>query len=144
MTQNTLKSVYYPYFHSLISYRIIYWGNSSNNLHVFRLQKKAIRIITGSRPTDSCRGLFKKLRILPLQTQYILSLLLFVVNNKNLFHINSEVHNFNTRQNSNLHQPQANISLYQRGAYCSGIKVFKSIPSNIKNYLVMLKDSNWT
>ena len=80
MSQDALKSVYYSSFHSLISYGIIFWGNSSNSLHVFWLQKQAIRIITGSRPKDSCRGLFKKLSILPLQSRYILSLLLFIVN----------------------------------------------------------------
>jgi hypothetical protein len=51
---------------------------------------------------------------------------------KNVFHVNSEIHGFNTRQNSNLHQPQANLSLYQKGAYYSGIIVFNTLPSNIK------------
>ena len=133
---DTLKSVYYSYFHPLISYGIIFWGNSSNSLHVFLFQKRAVRIITGLRPRDSCRGLFKKLRILPLQSQLILSLSLFVVNNKNLFHVNSEIHGFNTRQNSNIHQPQANLSLYQKGAYYSGIKVINSLPSNIKKIIL--------
>jgi hypothetical protein len=40
----------------------------------------------------SCRSLFRKLEILPLASQYILSLLLFVINtrNKNLFTLNSD------------------------------------------------------
>jgi hypothetical protein len=70
-----------------------------------------------SRPRDSCRELFKHLRILPLQPQYILSVLLFVVDNKNLFHVNSGIHSINTRQNSNLH----------------GIKGFNNLPLNIRN-----------
>ena len=120
ISQDTLKSVYYSYFHSLISYRIIFWGNSSNSLHVFRLKKRAITIISGSRPRNSCRGLFKKLRIQPLQSQY--TLFHYSLWTISLFHVNSEVHGFNTRQNSNLHQPQANLSLCQKGAYYSGIK----------------------
>ena len=132
MSQNALKSIYYYCFHSLITYRIIFWGNSSYSSHIFRLQKKAVRIITGSRPRDSCRELFKHLRILLLQSQYILSLLLFVVDN-NLFHINSEIHSINTRQSSNLHQPQANPTLYQEGAHYCGIKVFNNLPANIRN-----------
>jgi len=87
----------------------------------------------GSRPRDSCRELFKHLRILLLQSQYILSLLLFVVDNKNLFHVNSEIHSISTRQNSNLHQPQANLTLHQKGAYYRGIKVFNNLPPNIRN-----------
>jgi len=40
----------------------------------------------------SCRELFKNLNILPLYYQYILSLLLFVVKNINMFKSNSVVH----------------------------------------------------
>jgi hypothetical protein len=133
MSQDALQSVYYYCFHFLITYGIIFWGNSSYSSHMFWLQKKAVRIITGSRPRDSCRELFKHLRILPLQSQYILSVLLFVVDNKNLFHVNSEIHSINTRQNSNLHQPLANLTLYEKGAYYSGIKVFNNLPPNIRN-----------
>ena len=143
MPQDALKSAYCSYFHSLITYGIIFWGNSSYSSHIFWLQKKAVRLITGSRPRDSCREMFKHLRILPLQSQYILSLLLFVMDNKNLFHVNSEIHSINTRQNSNLHQPQANLMLYQKGAYYSGIKDFNNLPHNIRNLSCMLKDSNW-
>jgi len=71
MTQDALKTVYYSYLFSLISYGIIFWGNSSYSSHIFQLQKKAVRIITGLKPRDSCRELFKRLRILPLQSQYI-------------------------------------------------------------------------
>jgi hypothetical protein len=133
MSQDALKSVYYSYFHSLITYGIILGGNSSNSSHIFWLQKKAVRIITDSRPRDSCRELFKHLRILPLQSQYILSLLLFIVDNKNLFHANSEVCSINTRQNFHLHDPQANLTLYQKVAYYSGIKIFNNLPPNIRN-----------
>jgi hypothetical protein len=91
MSQDALKTVYHYYLHSLISYRIIFGGNSSYSPHIFLFQKKAVRIITGSRPRDSCREVFKRLRIFPPQSQYILSLLLFVVENKNLFYVNSEI-----------------------------------------------------
>jgi hypothetical protein len=119
-----MQHVYYSYFHSLISYGVILWSSSSYSSHIFRLQKKAIRIITGLRPRDSCREMFKLLRILPLQSQYLFSRTLFVVNNKNFFYVNSEIHSINTRQNSNLHQSQANLTLSQKGAHSSCVKVF--------------------
>jgi len=55
------------------------------------------------------------------------------VDNKNLFHVNSEIHSINTRQNSNLHQPQANLTLYQKVVYYSGIKALNNLPPNLKN-----------
>ena len=59
---------------------------------------------------------------LPLQSQYILSLSLFVINNKN-FKVNSETHDINRRTKSNLHQPLPHLSTYQKGTYYFGIKV---------------------
>ena len=132
MSLEALKSVYYSYVHSLLSYGIIFWGNSSLSLHIFRLQKKAVRIIMGLGPRDSCRKPFKHLRILPLQSQYIFSLMMFVVENKSIFQAKSEMHGINTRQNSNLYQPQANLTLYQRGVYYSGVKVFNNLPPSIR------------
>jgi hypothetical protein len=82
---------------------------------------------------DSCREHFKKLKILPLQSQYILSLLLFVVNNRGYFMANSKIHNINTRTKWNLHQPMTNLTTYQKGMYYSGIKVFNSLPTQIKD-----------
>jgi len=45
---------------------------------------------------DFCRILFKKLKILQLISQYLLSLLIFVVNNRDHFLIKSEIHNIIT------------------------------------------------
>jgi hypothetical protein len=100
---------------------------------VFSLQKRTIRIIVGIRGRDSCREHLKKLKILPLKSQYILSLLLFVVDNGDYFKVNSGIHNINTRTKSNLHQPISNLSAYQKGTYYSGIRVFNSLPSQVKN-----------
>jgi hypothetical protein len=60
-------------------------------VHTFLKQKNnTIGTITRCGSTDSCRDLFKNLKILYLQSQYILSLLLFLVN-KNKFLSNSDV-----------------------------------------------------
>ena len=97
MCQENLKSVYYSCFHSLMTHGIIFWGNSTHSIYVFRLQKRVTRIITDSRPTDSCRQLFKKLGILPLMLQYIFPLLLCIVSNEALFQMNFEIHSINTK-----------------------------------------------
>jgi hypothetical protein len=78
MLQETLRMIYFSYVHSVMTYGIIFWGNSAHNIHIFRLQKRIIRIVTNSRDRDSCRELFRKLKILSLQSKYIFSLLLFM------------------------------------------------------------------
>jgi hypothetical protein len=56
----------------------------------------------------------------------------FVAKNNNLFLSNSEIHVINTRHN-NLHCPSCNLTIFQRGAYCSGVKVFNKLLSNIQD-----------
>jgi len=93
---NMLKMIYFAYFHSIIHYGIIFGGNSTECKKVFLAQKKIIRITTGSRPRTSCKPLFQSLRILTVPSQYILSLMNFVLQNQERFTPNIEVHNFNT------------------------------------------------
>ena len=50
---NTLKSTYYEYFHSIIKYEIIFWGNSSNSGKIFSLQKKIISLMIGAQLRSS-------------------------------------------------------------------------------------------
>jgi hypothetical protein len=52
---------------------------------------------------------------------------------KNPFLTNNENHNLEIRQRNNLYLPQANLTIYQKGAYYSGIKIFNNLPSEIKN-----------
>jgi len=46
--QSTLRTIYYAYIHSILSYSITFWGRSSNANKLFILQKKTVRIITNS------------------------------------------------------------------------------------------------
>jgi hypothetical protein len=80
-----------------------------------------------------CRDLFKKLHILPMISQYLLSLLMFVVQRKDHFITSIDSHNRETWQSNNLYTPQPNLSIYQKGAYYSGVNVFNKLPSNSKN-----------
>jgi len=44
-----------------------------------------------------------------------------VVNNKHLFTRNLDIHNHDTRSAMNFHLPITNASIYQKGAYYTGI-----------------------
>ena len=65
----------------------------------------------GCKSRVSCRNLFRRLEILPFVSQYILSLMLFVVKNKNIFILNSENHTESTRQFNNFYQPITNLTI---------------------------------
>ena len=81
---DTLRSIYFAYFHSIASYGIIFCENSSNS-KIFTVQKRIIRIMVGAHPRTSCRQLFKKLEILTVPSQYIYSLISFFIGNQEKF-----------------------------------------------------------
>jgi hypothetical protein len=125
--------VYFAYVQSVMSYGIIFWGNQPHSERVFKIQKRVIRIIANSRARDSCRDLFKKLELLPLYSQYIFSLLIFMIKNKHLFSTNYDIHSVHTIFKTNFHLPIANLTKFQKGVYYSGIKIFNNLPHNIKD-----------
>jgi hypothetical protein len=86
----------------------------------------------GCRRLASCRNLFKKLKILPLMSQYIFSITMFIVKNKHQFTVNSEIHNINTRRHSNLHQPAPNLTGLKQSIHYSGVKIYNNLPPQIK------------
>ena len=119
----------------MMSYGIIFWGNSHYSVNIFKIQKRIIRINTNSNRYDTCRPLFKHLRILPLASQYIFSILLFVITNKKLFQLNSQVHNIHTWYNDNLHLSSTGLTLVQKGVAYSGCKIYNHLPPQNKKKL---------
>jgi hypothetical protein len=141
LSQESLRMVYFSYFHSILTYELVFWNNSYHSNRVFKLKKRIIRIMVGIRDSESYREYFRKLKILPLQSQYIFTyycggvsptLLLFVINNRKYFKINSDTHNIITRNNLDLHYQQSHMSVYQKGTHYTGIKVFNILPVPIK------------
>jgi hypothetical protein len=135
MNINAIIMIYRSLFHAVMTYGIIFWENSSHSTRVFRMQEKAIRIIMGCSNRESCRNWFKELNILPLMSQYTLSLLTFVSNNKGQNFTHCEILHTNTRHTSNLHSRRTQMNIYQKGVYYSGIKIFNCLPQDIKTYI---------
>ena len=133
MSLDVLRSTYFLYAHSVISYGIIFWGNSSYSQDIFKIQKRIIRIIINSSRNAFCRQLFKDLNILPIQSQYIYSILLYVTTKKDQFLSNSQVHKVSTRQTSDLFVPTANLTVYEKGVFYSGVKIYNHLPTAIKD-----------
>jgi hypothetical protein len=129
-----LISIYFSYYHSLLMYGIIFWGNSPVSNDIFKIQKRAIRIIANKFWLESCKHLFKRLKILTLPSQYIFSVLVFVVQNRDLFMSNIDIHSLNTRNSFDLHLPSTYLTTVQRGVLYSGCTVFNSLPAYIKSH----------
>ena len=55
----------------------------------------------------------------------------FIINDHEIFQINSSIHNINTRNKHNLHTPNANLSYFQKSIFYAGMKIFNSLPSSV-------------
>jgi len=59
MSLDVLKMIYFSYVHSVMSYGIIFWGNSHHCDSIFKIQKRIIRVTTNTGGHDSCHQLYK-------------------------------------------------------------------------------------
>ena len=128
----TLRVVYFVNFHSVHQYGI-FWGNSTHAHQVFKVQNRIVRLMSAVGPRSSCRG-FRKLNILPIVCQYILSLMLFLVDTEKDFPTNAYVHGLDTRNKNHLCLPIVSLSCVQSGVLYFRVKIFNSLPSNIKSH----------
>ena len=122
LTQETLITLYNSFIYPYIVYCIEVWGSTckKNLLSLLKLQKCAIRLITSSPRRTESAPLFESLKILSVFQVYLLKLSIFMFKYandyvpdciKDLFCINSEIHNYNTRQCDKLHMPKSNLSV---------------------------------
>jgi hypothetical protein len=86
----------------------------------------------GIKNRDSCRDYFKQLKILPFQSQYMFSILMFVAKNINYYKFYSDIHNINTRHVVDLYQPPSSLSFFTNGIFNVSMKISNKLPSEIK------------
>jgi hypothetical protein len=129
MNMDALRMICFGYFHSVMEYGMIFWGNSASVDNIFKLQKRIVRIMAGVTARCSCRGQFTRLDILPDPCQYIFSLTTSVVDSLGSFQTNSIVHGLNIRNKTQLHRPIASLSCFQKGVSYAAVKIFNSLPT---------------
>jgi hypothetical protein len=71
VNKNIVKTMYFAHMHSSLKYGILFWGDVRNLTKVFKLQKRAIRLIANISNTTSCKPYFKILKIMTLPYIYI-------------------------------------------------------------------------
>ena len=81
----------------------------------------------------SCRQPFRELNILPVPSQYVLSLLSFITKNKDQFMTDSQIHRITTRLTSDLYVPAAILTIYQKCVYYQGIKIYNLLPKTTED-----------
>jgi hypothetical protein len=93
MSQDTLRTIYFSYFHAILLYGIIFWGNSAYSSCIFKIQKRIIRIIMNAkwRFLSSVIKEFKNFTTKIII--YFFPLYYLLQKNRDLYELNSEIHN---------------------------------------------------
>ena len=127
------KSVYYAYFHSLMSYGLIVWGTAADANRIFILQKRAIRHILSLCPRDSCREKFKELNIMTLYSSLVFQCLIYVRRNIEKFPLNCDFHSHDTRHRGDIRLPKCRLSKFNKSYLYISLKLFNKLPIVIRN-----------
>jgi hypothetical protein len=98
MSPYMIRYIYYAHFHSLLRYGIIFWGGDIVNNKKIKLQKRVIRIISGTSTKTSCIQIFKDYNMLTVTCLYILEIVCFIKKYKGSLEQNVQVHYYNTRK----------------------------------------------
>ena len=140
---HVLNILYSSIFESHLRYGILFWSNTTlKNLNkIYKMQKKAIRIITKSAYNAHTGASFKKLNILNIyqlikkehaMVIYRKTRNLLPLNISNLFTINTSVHQHYTRQHNNPHFQHRRLQITQKSFLHQAPLFWQSIPENIK------------
>src|SRR5436190_4787082 len=100
---NVLLSAYYGLIYPCLSYAVPVWGHeNTKSQFIFKLQKKAVRVIFRKPQTVSCKSIFTDHNILTFPSLYILETVCFVRRNLHLFEAAPPTHGYSLRCNNNL------------------------------------------
>ena len=142
LSSDTLLSLYQTLIRPYFDYCNIVWASESTvSLNkLFRLQKKAVRIITFSRWNSHSNPLFTRLRLLTVFDINKYQVCCFVYKALNgllptqfqyLFDLNKNIHSHFTRQNMNIHVLSCRTKTRQYSIKIFGTKLWNSLDKSI-------------
>jgi len=79
------KIVYISLFQGKMAYGLLLWGSSVYTKDILLIQKRIVRIMCFKSRLESCRNIFRELRILTVISLYVYQSLLFVKKNLSLY-----------------------------------------------------------
>lgn len=136
---------YHALVASLLGYAVLCWGHAPAAQRLFKLQRRAIRVVAGIGYREDCRDAFKRLKILTLPSLFILECLKYTKQNETKFFSHSGVHSHGTRSRDNLVVPFHRVFASRSGTNYFGPLLFNALPMEIKQlpfnkYIGKIKD----
>lgn len=156
---DTLKILYYSFIYPYITYCIEVWGKACDIYlnQIDMLQKRCVRILSGSSFLEHTMPLFQHLKILTVRKVYLYRVSQFMFKYsrnllptifQNYFAKNSKYHHYNTKQADYFRIPLSRQEVRKRSISIMGVKVWNhlcqekiddttlmSFKKKVKNYL---------
>ena len=142
LSTHSLRTLYNSMILPYLYYCNLAWcGTYKTNLQrIVILQKRAVRIVNYSTYDANTGPIFKKLELLKLHDIHLFQLGFFMFSFKNstlpskfnnLFFMNSQIHNYNTRSAHSFHLPLCRTNTRLFSIYFQGPKFYNSFNSVI-------------
>lgn len=140
LKRNYLKTLYFAFFHSHITYMCFTWGLAFNVNSIKILQNGIIKNILNVNRLYSTKQVYWESGIMPLDALVNAKLAMLIQNhlmgNKTLSTLlksNNQVHVYPTRNSENLHIPKISTTHYGiKSSLYQAISKFNSLPTPIK------------
>ena len=141
-----LQTIYSSLISPYLNYGILAWGNTTTILldSLFRIQKRAIRIINHAGFLSHTNNLFHQNRILKITDLFNYNVGIFMYNLSagelpdvflHMFRRNSVVHNYPTRQRDAFHLPRTRTIFAKKTIMFTGPRYWNELPSEITSCL---------
>ena len=136
-----MLTLYYTFAYPYFTYCIQVWGKTyiSNCNKLVLLQKRLIRIISGSSYLAHTAPLYKEINLLKLDEiyQYMTLLFMYKYHNKmlpkafnDMFILNSSIHSYGTRQLHHYNLPYCRTNLTKQTIKFTGPAIWNSLPDS--------------
>ena len=144
LPQSILLTIYHSLIACYFNNHLLVWGNSAESL--FKLQKRAIRIVGGTHYLAHSTPLFKKFKILKLPDLFNLRQLIFFHKYENLLlpnkllkiniKKNQSFHQYNTRHHHKLSVPTHKHVFFQSSVEYSIVYFINNLCHNIRDKIL--------
>ncbi len=144
LAETHLKTLYYSLIHPYLIYGIRLWGNTLQK-YIKTLevsQKRAIRAITGAKYNEPSSPLYKRLNILRISDICKLQLCQFMYDYVHqdlpssllqIYSLQCEIHNHNTRHSDDPRPPRASTDTMKRSLLYRAPTIWMELDIGIKN-----------
>jgi hypothetical protein len=132
ISRDALRQVYFSHFHSLMTYGVILWGNSTDAGRVMRMQKRALRTMLGLNQRQSCKTLFTEHRIMTHYSQYLFEVIMYTKRHLPQFK-RVEVTGKCLRSTGKLRTVPRRTALHAKNARVIGPTYYEHLPADIKS-----------